>query len=385
MHARGVPPKLWDCVPFPNEASVSRALKIGWNDRPVRAFSGAFARFSELAFFDLSQKFALPANGKTFKIGQVGYSEKQIWLVRLSMELRHLRYFLAVARERNFSEAAKTLHIAQPPLSRQIKQLEEELGVQLLDRSARPLVLTEAGEFFRVHAQQLLARLDDISSETHRIGRGSRRRIGIGFVPSMLYGFLPEAMRRFRLENPDVEVVLSELTTIQQMEALKAGHIDIGIGRLQIDDGEITSDLILEEPLVVALPASHPLLRRDALRLVHLASETLILYPAKPRPSFADHVLKLFRECHIEPETTVESNEMQTALGMVAAGVGITLVPASVQKLQREDVAYRRIADRCVTSPVTLSRRIGPSSDLQENFVRLVHSITSAASLPRAA
>ncbi len=301
------------------------------------------------------------------------------------MELRHLRYFLAVARERNFCEAAKTLHIAQPPLSRQIKQLEEELGVRLLDRSARPLALTEAGEFFRVHAQQLVARLDDISAATHRIGSGSRRRIGIGFVPSMLYGFLPEAIRRFRSENSDVEVALSELTTVQQIDALKAGHIDIGIGRLQIDDGEVTNELIHEEPLVAALPASHPLLRRESLRLAQLTSGTLILYPARPRPSFADHVLGLFRECHVEPETTVESNEMQTALGMVAAGVGITLVPASVQKLQREDVAYRRIADRGVTSPVTLYSRLGPSSDLQESFVRLVHSITSPASLPRAA
>ena len=293
------------------------------------------------------------------------------------MELRHLRYFLAVARERNFSEAAKKLHIAQPPLSRQIKQLEEQLGVQLFDRHARPLALTEAGEFFQIQAQQLMAKLQEVTDATRRIGNGTYRWFGIGFVPSMLYGFLPEVIRRFRSANPDVEVILTELTTVQQLEALKTGRIDVGIGRLPISDSEVDCERVMDEALVAALPVQHPLLKRRSLTLDELAAQMLILYPAKPRPSFADHVLQLFHDRHIEVLATIDSNEMQTAIGLVAAGVGVTLVPASVQRLQREEIAYRPLKEKNATSPVTLHRRSGPATALQENFYRLVHQLTS--------
>ena len=153
-----------------------------------------------------------------------------------------------MARELSFSRAAEQLHIAQPPLSRQIRQLEDELGAELIDRSARPLRLTPAGQFFQVQAQQLLERMAEVRAATERIARGRRTWFGIGFVPSTLYGVLPEVIRRFRAAQPTVEVRLSELTTLEQIEALKAGRIDVGFGRLRFDDERIVGEVVARKP-----------------------------------------------------------------------------------------------------------------------------------------
>lgn len=273
------------------------------------------------------------------------------------MELRHLRYFQAVASELSFSRAAQRLHMAQPPLSRQIRQLEEELGAELIDRAARPLQLTPAGRFFFDQSVHLLERVEEVCEATRRIAAGKRAWFGIGFVPSMLYGLLPDLIRRFRAAAQDVELGLLELTTVQQAEALKAGRIDVGIGRLALVDDEITCEAILEEPLVAALPVRHRLLSAQRLSLRRLATEPLVLYPAGPRPNHADEVLQLFRARGLTPTVAMEVNEMQTAIGLVAAGVGVTLVPASVQRLHRDDVAYRALTDAGVVSPVLMNVR----------------------------
>ncbi|MDQ4349834.1 LysR family transcriptional regulator, partial [Pseudomonas aeruginosa] len=199
------------------------------------------------------------------------------------MELRHLRYFQALARTLNFTRAAEQLHIAQPPLSRQIQQLEEMLGVALLERG-RPLRLTEAGRFFHEQSATLLDQLESICDSTRRIGQGQRQWFGIGFVPSALYGVLPELIRHLR-GDPELELGLLEMTTLQQVEALKSGRIDIGFGRIRIDDPAIRQSVLSEEPLVAALPAGHPLLGQP-LSLERLSREPFVLYPGQPRPSY---------------------------------------------------------------------------------------------------
>ena len=302
------------------------------------------------------------------------------------IELRQLRYFEAVASELNFSRAAERLHISQPPLSRQIQQLEDELGAVLIDRSARPLQLTPAGRFVFEHAVQTLARVREMEDAARRIAQGQRAWFGIGFVPSTLYGLLPELIRRFRaVHHDDVEVGLSELTTVQQLDALKAGRVDVGFGRLTLDDPEIECTTVLEEPIVAALPVRHPLLAKKRIGLAALALEPLILYPAKPRPSYADQVLNAFRAHGLAPRVAIEANELQTAIGLVAAGIGIALVPQSVQRLHRDDVDYRPLVEKDVSSPVIMNTRVGDRSPLLERFRALVEVLRAepAALKPR--
>ncbi len=273
------------------------------------------------------------------------------------MELRHLRYFQAVAREGNFTRAAAALHIAQPPLSRQIRQLEEELGVLLIERGVRGLKLTEAGRFFYEQSMQLSARLDEIVAGTRRLGAQSARWFGIGFVPSALYGFVPELIRHLRQADAQVEVGLSEMNTLPQIESLKSGRIDLGIGRIPFDDPAIERRVLMDEPLVAALPLSHPLTRRARLTLDELAAQPFVLYPARPRPNYGDHVLGLLRAAGHAPRVVQEANELQTALGLVVAGLGLTVVPASVQKSQRADIVCLPIDAPAFTSPLILSWR----------------------------
>ncbi|MFJ4294243.1 LysR family transcriptional regulator [Cupriavidus sp. NPDC089707] len=277
------------------------------------------------------------------------------------MELRHLRYFHVVAEELNVTRAAERLHMAQPPLSRQIRQLEDEVGVPLFDRVGRGLRLTEAGRFLLEQTTQLTQRLEETIESARRIGRQEKRWFGIGFVPSVLYGVLPNLIRELRESEQQVEVGLAEMITVEQVEALKSGRIDLGFGRIALKDPAIRQQVVMVEPLVAVMPASVPS-GHEALTPKLLASHPFIIYPARPRPSYADHLLSLFRTQGLELCVAQEANELQTALGLVAAGVGITLVPASIQRLHRDDVQYLGIDAPGFVSPVIMSYREGDTS-----------------------
>ncbi|MEQ6890215.1 LysR family transcriptional regulator [Halomonas sp. CS7] len=281
------------------------------------------------------------------------------------MELRHLRYFCVVAEELNLTCAAERLHMSQPPLSRQIKQLEKEVGAELFERGSRGLRLTTTGQFFRQHAIQILEKVDATLDATRRMARSKRVMFGIGFVPSVFYGQLPLLVRDLR-QKDNVELSLAELTTVQQIQALKAGRIDLGFGRLKIDDPDVEQEVLFDEPVLAALPAGHPL-EGTTPTLEQLARYPLILFPAKPRPSMADTMLGLFRRQGLKVEVVQEANELQTALGLVASEIGISLVPEQVRRVQRDGISYVYLADRSITAPVICSRRRGepPSPVMQ--------------------
>ncbi|MCE8038845.1 LysR family transcriptional regulator [Halomonas sp. MCCC 1A11062] len=282
------------------------------------------------------------------------------------MELRHLRYFCMVAEELNLTRAAAKLHMAQPPLSRQIKQLESEVGAELFERSARGLRLTPAGQFFHEHTLQILDKVDTTVAATQRLARSKRVMFGIGFVPSVFYGQLPLLVRELR-QKDNVELVLAELTTVQQMKALKSGRIDLGFGRMRIDDPDVEQENLFDEPLMAALPEGHPLADTKPT-LAQLAEYPLVLFPAQPRPSLADMTLGLFRRRGLKVTVAQEANELQTALALVASEIGITLVPEQVKRVQRDGIVYVYLADPGLTSPVICSRRKGeaPSPIMQE-------------------
>lgn len=285
------------------------------------------------------------------------------------MELRQIRYFQCVARELSFTKAARILHIAQPPLSRQIKMLEEELGVAVFERLGRGIVLTDAGRYFLDQTEKMTQRLQETINATRRIGKNDRIWFGVGFVPSTLYGHMPALIRQLRQLNTQVEIGLVEMTTLQQFEALKSGRIDIGVGRILLNDEEIERLVLTDEPLVVALPITHRLANKALVRLADIMEEPLILYPAKPRPSFADHVLNLCRQKGYSPQVIQEVNELQTAIGLVTATIGIAIVPESVRRLHRDDVVYVNLDEPEFTSPIMLSwRKNDHSAFLQQTI-----------------
>jgi LysR family transcriptional regulator, benzoate and cis,cis-muconate-responsive activator of ben and cat genes len=289
---------------------------------------------------------------------------------------------VAVAHERNFTRAAEMLHMAQPPLSRQIQQLEDELGVTLIERGSRPLRLTDAGRLLYEQAAQVLDRVEEMKAITQRLHEVERLRFRIGFVPSTLYGRLPELIRRYRAVRPGVELTLLELTTLEQIPALKEGRIDVGYGRIPFDDPAIDRTLLRNERLCVALPAGHSLLAHARrLRLDDLNGEPLIVYPKAPRPSYADQVLTLFRERGLKLPAVCEVGEVQTALGLVAAEVGICLVPVSVERLRRDNVVYRPLEEEKAVSPIIMSTRKGDQSPEITITVKLIREMYREAGI----
>jgi DNA-binding transcriptional LysR family regulator len=278
------------------------------------------------------------------------------------IDVRHLRYFAAVAAERSFTKAAERLNMAQPPLSRRIQGMEEELGTRLFDRNAKPLALTSAGHLFYEESMQILQRVAQMRATMTGFVAGERTRFAIGLEPSTPYARLPEVIRRFREISPDVELSLTGMTTRDQTSALSEGRINVGFGPVRLNAPGIRQEVLREERLIVAIPLGHALaFGDDPLELSALAALPVIIYPREPRPSYADQVLSLFRDRALEPQSVLELQELQMALVMVAAGAGISIVPASVQQLGRPDLIFRPLATE-VTSPIVMSSRNDDSS-----------------------
>lgn len=292
------------------------------------------------------------------------------------MDMRQLRYFVAVARERNFSRAAETLHIAQPPLSRQIQQLEDSLGAVLIDRSSRPLALTEAGRFFYEQASQMIARMEHIREQTRRIAQSRREIFIIGCVGSTLYSGIPDLVRNMRARWPELGIEIREMMSVEQIAALKDGRIDLGVGRVRLSDPDVERITLREERLVVAFPKGHPKsLSTEPIALKEIEGETLVIYPSKPRPSFADEILGLFADLNVELGMVEEVREIQTALGLVAAAAGLCIIPAPSQRQRPDDVCYRILSDAQATSPVIMSCRRKDNSARIEEIKSLIREM----------
>lgn len=305
----------------------------------------------------------------TYWVFKVIYLLKNIYLRRpysshiwfSLMDLRQMRYFVAVATTRNFTRAAELMHIAQPPLSRAIQQLEDELGVKLIQRNSRPVRLTEAGRMFCEQSMQVLQRVDQMKNAAQQLGLHHRQCISVGYVASTLYGGLPMLVRMFRKRYPDTDVQLVELSSIQQIHGLKSGRIDLGFGRIRSSDTGVARTVLREERLVLALPPSSPLAAASSsLSLQSTAGQRLIVYPKEPRPSYADHVLGLLHDHGVQPAEVHEVRELQTALGLVAAEMGVCIVPAAARL--RSDLVYRLIEEERATSPIILSHRLDDDS-----------------------
>ncbi len=251
------------------------------------------------------------------------------------MELRHLRYFVTLAEELHFGRAAERLFIAQPPLSQQIQQLERELGVALFQRTSRRVQITPAGEAFLPEARLVLAGLETAAQAARRAARGDTGWLGIGFAASATYDLLPAVLHDFREAFPDVDLSLAELNAAEQLAALRERVIHVGLARPPVEDAEVVVNAVLREPFLVALPESHPRAGETELPLADLAKEAFVSFPERPTPSYAETVRRACEEAGFTPQVAQEVREMQTAISLVAAGLGIALLPASVALLPR--------------------------------------------------
>jgi DNA-binding transcriptional LysR family regulator len=261
------------------------------------------------------------------------------------MELRHLRYFVAVAEELHFRRAAERLHISQPPLSQQIRQLEEELDVRLLERSRRRVELTAAGAAFYERAREILDAVDDSARLARQVQRGDVGRLSIWFVGSAMYSLVPEVLRAFRSRREAVELRLRELTSTAQLDQLESGRIDIGFIRPTTPRLGIVTETVLREEIVVALPESSALAEREELDLDSLRGKPLVLLTRTGSPGVRAALEAATRRFGGEGGLVQEAAEIQTVIGLVAGGVGFSLVPDSVRSLARKGVAYRRLTD----------------------------------------
>jgi DNA-binding transcriptional LysR family regulator len=263
------------------------------------------------------------------------------------VELRHLRYFVAVAEERHFGRAAARLHMAQPPLSQQIRQLEGELGLQLLRRTTRRVELTTAGEAYLIRARQIIAAVTSAAGEAQRVAAGLQGRLVIGCVGSATYSLLPQLVRTLREELPDVEVaVQGEMLAPDQAQALADGRIDLGLLRPPVEDESLRVEVLRSDRLIVAVPDAHRLAGRRRIRLAELADEDFVIHAGAGRSVMHDTVLARCREAGFEPRIRHEVAETSTLVTFVAAGLGVAVVPEPVAELLVPGIAYRALTGR---------------------------------------
>ncbi len=298
------------------------------------------------------------------------------------MEIRHLRYFVAVAEELHFGRAAERLFIAQPPLSQQIQQLERELGVALFERTSRRVRLTPAGAVFLQDALHILARVQASVQDARRAAKGELGTLAIGFVASATYDFLPRVLRRFREQYPDIELLLSEQNAAEQSNALREKTIHVGFARPAIEAPEWVAKPITHEPFLLAVPEHHALAAMPAVALPELAAEPFIAFPPDPKPSYADLVKAVCEAAGFSPLVAQEVREMQTALSLVAAGMGVCLVPASVQNVQRRGVVYCPLTGLAPTTDLSVVYRKDDPSPVLALFLDTMQENATPQILP---
>jgi DNA-binding transcriptional LysR family regulator len=263
------------------------------------------------------------------------------------MELRHLRYFVAVAEELNVRRAAERLHVSQPPLSRQIHDLEAEVGTRLFVRSRQGMQLTEAGQFFLKEARQILSQSQRALQLAQAAGRGETGRLDLAYHAAFFDPVFTRAVRQFRKGFPSVELRIRELLTYQQIQELLEKRLDLGYVGLRFP--ELESDLMFQRvhqgALLVALPPDHPFTRRRRISLRSLAKEPFIA-PPRVSPAYREALLNFCRLAGFVPEIVQEGNNAQCMLELVSAGVGVALVPDTFQKMRAIEVEFRPLVDR---------------------------------------
>lgn len=291
------------------------------------------------------------------------------------MNLKQLTYFVALAEELHFGRAAERLGMAQPPLSRQIKQIEEELGALLFNRGRNAITMTQAGERLYERGTNILRQIDDAKLGVRRIGQGAEGRLRIGFVGSSTFGMLPNIIKSFRANYPEVNLSLTPMNNAQLHRALVSREIDVAFARPALKDSELVTRKLGDEPLVLALPDTVDTGNRTEVNLNDLAAQNFVLYPEYPRPSFADFVLNSCAEQGLKITNRVFTMDLQTALSLVAIGEGVCIVPASVASGTRNGIRFCKIEQTLAHTELSVNYRLDEQGIHVRNFVQLAQSV----------
>ena len=291
------------------------------------------------------------------------------------MELRYLRSFLVLAEELHFGRAARRLNISQPPLSRQIALLEQELGTLLFRRTRRTVELTPAGGAFRKSVTTVMAELDLASDEARRVASGQIGNLTLGMVESAAYSVMPAMLQAFHRCYPDVHLGFMSLPTTEQIKSLLQGNIDVGIVRLPVRSDGIVTHLLKDDPLVVAMSRDHSLARRSTVSLRDLAEEPLLVAPREAAVGYYDEIVGQCERAGFIPRIVHQARPFSMLVGLVGAGLGVAIVPQSIQNLRPDGVIYKPLRERTAKTAFALIVREGDRSPLVAQFI----AITSKA------
>ena len=287
------------------------------------------------------------------------------------MELRHIRYFLALVEEGNFTRAAARVGIAQSPFSSQIRDLEEEVGARLFHRVPHGAELTLAGQAFLEVVRTMPATAEKAAHAARRAARGETGRLKVGFTASFAFNpVFPAAVRAFRQAYPDVDLVLEEANTPRLLEGLEDETLDAAFLRPGSKMAEAFQlRLLSEEPLLAALPASHPAASSEKVDLADLAGQRLLLFPREAGPTLFDSVIGAFRAAGVEPDPGQSSPQLAFVVSLVAAGMGVSVLPASMSQLSIPGVVFRALKGQAPTTRLSLATRRGDTNVIVRNFL----------------
>ncbi|TWF79449.1 LysR family transcriptional regulator [Pseudonocardia hierapolitana] len=290
------------------------------------------------------------------------------------MELRHLRSFLAVADELHFSRAARRLHMAQSPLSQQIQRLEREIGVPLFRRNRRKVELTDAGLAMLDHARRAIDHAEQAAGAARAAGTGRAGRLGIGFLATAALALLPAVLPTFRRAAPDAELRLTEAGSQDLLRALHRGELDVAFTRPPAPTAELTAAVVWREPVIAVLPAGHPLCAAPDVRLADLHGEDFVTFPRWSAPEFYDHLVAACHAAGFAPRIVQEALAMPTVVGLVAAGLGVALVPAGMRHLALPGVAHRQLRGDPAHAEIAMVHLAGNDRPLLSAFTATVRA-----------
>ncbi|WP_296655132.1 LysR family transcriptional regulator [Paraburkholderia sp.] len=292
------------------------------------------------------------------------------------MEFRQLRYFLAVAEHLHFSSAARSLGIAQPPLSQQILKLEAEIGTRLFVRHSRHVELTEAGRLFRERARRIVEEAELALAEAQNAGRGETGRLSLGFAGSTVFHpLVAAALQRFRSAWPGVAIGCEESNSSVLLERVGEARVDAAFVRLPLDCRGLATQPLVEEDVLAVLPPRHRFARRRSLDLADLAGDPLILFPRPIGPDLHDSIISACHEAGFHPVISMESPQISSAVNMAAAGFGVTLIPSSMRQIQAKGVTYHALRGGALHTTIALVYRPQDRAPAVQNFIGIARDI----------